>query len=67
MHIDNATGSLSNLTDERCRVLKDRKVILFPNLKGYEKWKSKASEIKSLYDYTISDLLERKASDEESH
>lgn len=60
-----ATGSLSNLTDERCRVLKDRKVILFPDLKGYEKWKSKASEIKSLSDYTISDLLERKASDEE--
>ena len=60
-----ATGSLTNLSEDLSRVLKGRKVILFPDMKGFDKWKVKASEIKILTDYSISDLLERKATESE--
>lgn len=56
-----ATGGLSHLNPEKCRALKDRNVVLFPDLGGYDKWKAKAAELSSLARFTISDLLERKA------
>ncbi len=39
-----ACGSLNNLNDERCKSLKGRKVILFPDNNGFDKWKLKADE-----------------------
>jgi rubredoxin len=57
-----ATGSLSNLNVEKCSVLKDRTVILFPDLNGYSKWKDKSLEIASIAKVHVSDLLECKAS-----
>lgn len=60
-----AVGSLTNLTDERCEVLKGRNVTLFPDLKGFDKWSEKANELKSIASFKVSDLLERKANEKE--
>jgi hypothetical protein len=56
-----AVGSLTNLNAEKCKVLKGRSVTLFPDLNGFEKWSAKAKE----FSFTVSDLLERKASEAE--
>ena len=60
-----AVGSLSNLTESKCHVLKGRTVTLFPDLNGFEKWSSKAKELSHIASFQISDLLERKASEAE--
>ena len=36
-------------------------MVLFPDLNGFEKWSNKAKELSTLASFTISDLLERKA------
>lgn len=41
------------------------KVTLFPNLNGFEKWSSKKDELSHIASFTVSDLLERKASNAE--
>jgi hypothetical protein len=46
---------------DKCQSLKGRKVILFPDLKGFDKWNTKAKELSHLARFQISDLLERKA------
>ena len=50
------------------KILKNRKVFLFPDLSNqgakencFEKWSNKAKEISHLANFTVSDLLERKA------
>ncbi len=58
-----AVGSLTNLNAEKCSILKGRIVTLFPDLNGYEKWSSKAKELSTFATVTVSDLLERKATD----
>ena len=60
-----AVGSLTNLNAEKCSILKGRTVILFPDLNGFEKWSSKAKELSHLANFTVSDLLERKATEAE--
>ena len=60
-----AVGSLTNLNAERCSILKGRTVTLFPDLNGFEKWSSKAKELSHLATFTVSDLLERKATEAE--
>ena len=40
-------------------------VTLFPDLNGFEKWSSKAKELSHIANFTISDLLERKATEAE--
>ena len=40
-----ATGGIQGLTVERCQMLKNRNVILFPDLGAFEKWSLKANEI----------------------
>lgn len=56
-----AVGSLTNLNAEKCSILKGRNVTLFPDLKCFEKWSIKAKELSYLATFTVSDLLERKA------
>lgn len=56
-----AVGSLSNLTQEKCNVLKGRKVVLFPDLNAFEKWCIKAIELKNITNFQVSNLLETKA------
>ncbi len=60
-----AVGSLTNLNAEKCSILKGRTVTLFPDLNGFEKWSSKAKELSHLAIFTVSDLLERKATEAE--
>jgi hypothetical protein len=60
-----AVGSLTNLNAEKCSSLTGRNVILFPDLNGFEKWSSKAKELSHIATFTISDLLERKATEAE--
>jgi hypothetical protein len=60
-----AVGSLTNLNAERCVPLKGRSVALFPDLNGYDKWTEKAKELAHLATFTVSNLLERGASQAE--
>lgn len=60
-----AVGSLTNLNAEKCSILKGRTVTLFPDLNGFDKWSSKAKELSHLAMFTVSDLLERKATEAE--
>lgn len=64
-----ATGSLNGLNDKKLKVIKDRKIILYPDLgvlgkngSPYTQWKLKCKTLKKAgYDIGISDLLERNA------
>jgi hypothetical protein len=60
-----AVGSLTNLTAEKCNILKGRTVTLFPDLNGFEKWSNKAKELQYIASFQVSDLLERYASETE--
>lgn len=60
-----AVGSLTNLNAEKCSILKGRTITLFPDLNGFDKWSSKAKELSHLAIFTVSDLLERKATEAE--
>jgi rubredoxin len=60
-----AAGSKDGLNAEKCSILKGRTVILFPDLNGFEKWSNKAKELSPLAIFTVSDLLERKATEAE--
>lgn len=59
-----ATGSLDNLTIERLKPLRGRKIKLYPdtseNGSAFEKWKKKADEARLLgFDISVSDFLEK--------
>lgn len=65
-----AVGSLTNLNAEKCSILKGRNITLFPDLSkpdinsgvtAYDKWSNKAKDLSHLAIFTVSDLLERKA------
>ena len=60
-----AAGSKDGLNAEKCSILKGRTVTLFPDLNGFEKWSSKAKELSHLAIFTVSDLLECKATEAE--
>jgi len=63
-----AAGSLEGLSRNKCRVLKDRRVILFPDVNGYDKWKLKAHEMNlrlPTTNFTVDTTLERIATPDE--
>lgn len=60
-----AVGSITNLNAEKCAVLKGRAVSLFPDLDGFDKWTNKAEELSSIALFTVSEMLESKATEEE--
>ena len=60
-----AVGGKQNLNINMMQALKGLNVVFFPDLKGYEKWNTFAKEHSNLAKFTVSDLLERKASDNE--
>lgn len=60
-----ATGGLNNLNAEKCKVLKGRYVVLFPDLKGFDKWDAKREELSQPSNFSISDLLETRATPSE--
>ena len=60
-----AVGSITSLNAEKCRILKGRTALLYPDLNGFQKWSKKAKELSHLASFTVSDLLERKATEAE--
>lgn len=60
-----ASGSLSNLTADKCQVLKGRDVYLYPDLGAYDKWKARAEELSSITRFFVVDVLERYAAEED--
>lgn len=60
-----AAGSKEGLNAEKCSVLKGRTVVLFPDIDGFEKWSSKANELSHIAKFTVSSLLNRKATEAE--
>ncbi len=60
-----ACGSLTNLTYEKCKVLRGLKVTLFPDLNCYHKWRTRAKELSVITTFHVSGLLEVKATDQE--
>jgi hypothetical protein len=61
-----ASGSIEGLSVEKCKVLQNRQVVLFPDVNAYRKWKTKALELRRAMPGTtivVSDELERMATD----
>ncbi len=58
-----ACGSANGLNIEQFHVLKNRKIILYPDLKQYKNWSKKAEEIKQKLglNIVVSSILEEKA------
>ena len=60
-----ATGGIANLSYERMKVLRNRKVLLFPDLGAFDLWSEKAKEFNKWLDIRVSDYLEKIATPEE--
>jgi hypothetical protein len=60
-----ACGSLDGLNYEKCKVLKGRKVVLFPDVKAYDKWVKKSKQLESITKFDVSVLLESRATEVE--
>lgn len=67
-----ASGGKDGLNVNKCKVLKGRTVILFPDIskptekvKSFKLWTSKAKEFSHIANFIVSDLLEVNANDEE--
>ena len=60
-----AVGGLQGLKAEKLKALAGREVTLFPDLGGYLMWSMKAQELSYIADFTVSDALEKIATDEE--
>lgn len=66
-------GSKTGLNEIKCKALKGRNVVLFPDISkpqqiqktAFELWKAKALEFTHLANFTVSELLERKATEAE--
>ena len=58
-----ATGGKSQLSQDKLSVLAGRKAIAFPDIDGYEEWKKKLSATE--IDITVSDILQRYATEEQ--
>lgn len=59
-----ACGQLQGLNAEKCKPLTGKAVILFPDLKGFEKWQVKAKQLESQLPrarFIVSDYLEKNA------
>ena len=55
-----ASGSLNGLSGERLSPIKNHNIILYPDIKGFDKWREKATELKKVgFRVTVSDLLEK--------
>ncbi|SHN30528.1 DUF6371 domain-containing protein [Mucilaginibacter sp. OK098] len=63
-----AAGSLEGLSVDKCQVLKDRTVRLYPDINGYAKWHSKARELNARIPsatFVVDERLLHNASDQD--
>ena len=60
-----AAGNKTGLTEQKCKVLEGRKVVLYPDLNAFDLWTKKAKELSHITLFDISHLLEGKASEAE--
>ena len=58
-----ATGGVGNLSYERLKPLKNKKIVLFPDLDAYDIWLEKANYFKQWFSISVSNYLEVNASD----
>ena len=56
------TGRLNEFKPSKLEILKDRIVVVFPDLGAYNIWQKKASEMS--FHVSVSDFLEQNATDE---
>lgn len=56
-----ATGGIHNLEPEKCSALKNKKVIMFPDMNAYEIWEKKADKLTTSLNCSIkiSDILDK--------
>jgi hypothetical protein len=60
-----AAGNKTGLTDEKCKVLQGRNVVLYPDLNAFDLWVKRTKELSHIANFTVSDLLEFKATEDE--
>ncbi len=58
-----ATGSLTEFKPAKLNILKNRKVVAFPDLGAFDRWQQKASALD--FKITVSDYLEKNATGEQ--
>lgn len=59
-----ATGGICNLNEVKLSPIKDRNIIIVPDVDGYDKWRDIVSKFRG-YHITVSDILEKEATEEE--
>ncbi|MEY4835544.1 DUF6371 domain-containing protein [Flavobacterium sp.] len=57
-----ATGGISNLSSKYLEPLKNRKIILFPDIGAYDLWMEKTKKLEKSFDIKVSKYLEDNAS-----
>lgn len=60
-----ATGGKSQLSADKMKVLTGRTVIFFPDVDGYQEWKERTKYFTFCRNVTVSDFLERNATEED--
>jgi len=60
-----ATGGSNGLDIDKCRCLKGRTVVFFPDAGMFEKWNKKAKELSAICAISVSSLVEKNATEEE--
>lgn len=60
-----AVGGKEGLNPEKCKILAGRSVTLFPDLNAFDLWNTKTKELSNIAQFTVSGLLECKATEPE--
>ena len=53
-----ASGGINNINEQNCNILKNKKVIFFPDIGGYKKWNDQLNKLSNSLNFSVSNLLE---------